>query len=63
VTAASWPDLLVNEGLATLAEYGCLAAVLPRQVGRLGAAVLMRGMAGGPPGVNPGVHEGKGGGG
>jgi hypothetical protein len=58
VTAASWPDLLVNEGLATLAEYGCMAAVLPQQVGLLGAAVLMRGLAGGPAGVTPGVHEG-----
>lgn len=59
VTAASWPDLLVNEGLATLAEYGCMAAVLPSQVGLLGAAVLMRGMYGAPAGVSPGVHEGE----
>lgn len=60
VTAASWPDLLVNEGLATLAEYGCMAAVLPTQIGLQGAAVLMRGMFGGPAGVIPGVHEGEG---
>jgi hypothetical protein len=59
VTAASWPDLLVNEGLATLAEYGCMAAVLPTQVGPQGAAVLIRGMFGGPAGVNSGVHEGE----
>lgn len=58
VTAATWPDLLVNEGLATLVEYGCLARVLPRQIGAGGAAVLMRGMFGGPAGVMPGVHEG-----
>lgn len=58
VTAATWSDLFVNEGLATLAEYGCMAAVLPQQVGLLGAAVLMRGLAGGPAGVTPGVHEG-----
>jgi hypothetical protein len=49
----------VNEGLATLAEYGCMAAVLPAQIGPQGAAVLMRGMFGGPPGANPGVHEGE----
>lgn len=59
VTAATWPDLLVNEGLATLAEYGCVAAVLPQQVGLQGAAVLMRGMFGPPAGVVPGVHEGE----
>jgi hypothetical protein len=59
VTADTWADLLVNEGLATLLEYGCMAAVLPQEVGPLGAAVLMRGMFGGPAGVNPGVHEGE----
>jgi hypothetical protein len=59
VTADTWADLLVNEGLATLLEYGCMAAVLPQEVGSLGAAVLMRGMFGGPTGVNPGVHEGE----
>ena len=58
VTADSWMDLLVNEGLASLMEYGCMARVLPQQIGALGAAVLMQGMMGPPAGVVPGVHEG-----
>lgn len=60
VTATTWPDLLVNEGLATLMEYGCMAAVLPQQVGPRGAAVLLRGMWGSPHAVTAGVHEGEG---
>eukprot|EP00878_Enallax_costatus_P015911 GHUV01016679.1.p1 GENE.GHUV01016679.1~~GHUV01016679.1.p1 ORF type:complete len:620 (+),score=228.40 GHUV01016679.1:769-2628(+) len=57
VTAASWSDLLVNEGLASLAEYGCLAEVLGQQLGTEGAAAVMRHVAG-PHGRKPGVHEG-----
>lgn len=58
VTAASWSDLLVNEGLASLVEYGCLAQVLHTQLGVAGAAAVMR-HAPGPHGRTPGVHEGE----
>ena len=29
ITAADWPDLTVNEGLASFMEYKCLQGVLP----------------------------------
>lgn len=51
-------DLLVNEGLATLLEYGCMANVLPQQLGTTGAAVLMKHVAV-PHGQTPGRLEGK----
>ena len=57
-TAETWPDLLVNEGLASLVEYGCLATVLPQQLGRAGAAAVMRHLAA-PHGRAARVHEGE----
>lgn len=59
VTAHTWGDLLVNEGLASLAEYGCMAQVaLPSQASSVGAALLMRSVVG-PHGKAAGVHEGR----
>lgn len=57
VTAVTWRDLLVNEGAASLLEYGCLAATLPVALGPSGAAALMAAWPT-PRGRVPGVHEG-----